>query len=68
MEKSKYSRFFKIKVLTDRDDKIDKLTCLGDKFFPTHEDTVDEISRLLDRTEVYEITIDHMSGKYVEEK
>jgi hypothetical protein len=60
--------FGKIRILTDRDDKIDKLTCLGDKFFPTHEDTVDEISRLLEKTEVFEITPEHMSGKIVEEK
>lgn len=60
--------FGKIRTLTDRDEKIDKLTHLGDKFFPTHEETVDEINRLLDRTEVFEITIEHMSGKVVKEK
>ncbi len=60
--------FGRIRTLTDRDEKIDKLTYLGDKFFPTHEETVDEINRLLDRTEVFEITIEHMSGKIVKEK
>ena len=60
--------FGKIKTLTDKDDKIDKLTHLGDKFFPTHEETVAEINRLLERTEVFEITIEHMSGKLVREK
>ena len=60
--------FGKIRILTDRDEKIEKLTYLGDKFFPTHEETMDEISRLLDKTEVFEITIDHMTGKMVEEK
>lgn len=60
--------FGKIRIITDRDEKIDKLIHLGDKFFPTHEDTLDEINRLLDKTEVFEITIDHMSGKRVEEK
>ncbi len=60
--------FGKIRTLTDRQDKIDKLTHIGDKFFPTHEQTVSEIDRLLDRTEVFEITIDHMSGKIVQEK
>ena len=60
--------FGKMRTLADRDDKIDKLTHLGDKFFPTHEETVDEINRLLDRTEVFEITIEHMSGKVVKEK
>lgn len=60
--------FGKIRILTDNDEKIDRLTHLGDKFFPTHEETVDEINRLLDRTEVFEITIEHMSGKLVREK
>lgn len=60
--------FGKIRTLADEDDRIDKLTHLGDKFFPTHEETVDEISRLLDRTEVFEISIEHMSGKIVREK
>lgn len=60
--------FGQIRTLSDKDDKIDKLNCLGDKFFPTHEETVDEINRLLDKTEVFEITIEHMSGKIVKEK
>lgn len=60
--------FGKIRTLTDRKEKIDRLTCLGDKFFPTHEETVDEINRLLDRTEVFELTVEHMSGKIVKEK
>lgn len=60
--------FGKIRILTDKDEKIDKLTYLGDKFFPTHEETVSEINRMLDRTEVFEITIEHMSGKLVPEK
>lgn len=60
--------FGKIRIVTDRDEKIDKLTHLGDKFFPTHEETVDEISRLLDKTELYEITPEHITGKFVREK
>lgn len=60
--------FGKIRTLTDDDEKIEALTYLGDKFFPTHEETVNEINRLLDRTEVFEITVEHMSGKVVEEK
>lgn len=60
--------FGKIRLLKDRDEKIDRLTHLGDKFFPTHQDTVDEINRLLERTEVFEITVEHMSGKTVAEK
>ncbi|MBQ6100178.1 MAG: pyridoxamine 5'-phosphate oxidase family protein [Methanobrevibacter sp.] len=60
--------FGTIKTLTDRNEKIDKLTHLGDKFFPSHQDTIDEIDRLLDKTEVFEITVEHMSGKIVTEK
>lgn len=60
--------FGKIKILTNNNEKRDRLTYLGDKFFPTHEETIDEINKLLDRTEVYEITIEHMSGKLVREK
>ena len=59
--------FGKVTILTDKDEKIDKLTYLGDKFFPTHKQTIDEINRLVDKTEVFELTIDHMSGKIVEE-
>ena len=60
--------FGRIRTLTDDDEKVDKLTHLGDKFFPTHDETVSEIERLLHRTEVFEITIEHMSGKTVVEK
>ena len=60
--------FGKITTLTDSAEKIDRLTHLGNKFFPTPEDTDDEIDRLLDRTEVFEITIEHMTGKVVQEK
>ena len=60
--------FGRIRTLSDDDEKIEKLTYLGDKFFPTHEETVSEIEKLLHRTEVFEIIIEHMSGKRVEEK
>ncbi len=60
--------FGRIRTLSDDDEKVEKLTNLGDKFFPTHEETVSEIEKLLHRTEVFELTIEHMSGKRVEEK
>lgn len=60
--------FGKITILKNKEDKIDKLTHLGNKFFPSPEDTKDEINRLLDKTEVFEITIEHMTGKLVKEK
>lgn len=60
--------FGKIKTISDEKRKVEVLTVLGDKFFPTHEETVDEIDRLLHKTEIFEITIDHMTGKLVREK
>ena len=59
--------FGRMRVLADNDEKVEKLTHLGDKFFPTHEQTVSEIERLLHRTAVFEITIEHISGNIVEE-
>ena len=60
--------FGRIRILTDSNEKIDKLTYLGNKYFPTPEDTENEIVRLLDRTEVFELNVEHMSGKLVREK
>ena len=60
--------FGRMRTIKDREIKIEKLTHLGNKFFPDEEMTKSEIDRLLDVTELYEITIEHMSGKVVEEK
>ena len=60
--------FGRIKTIENKNEQIDKLTCLGDKFFPRPEDSENEIKRLLDRTEVFELTIEHISGKLVREK
>lgn len=60
--------FGKIRVLNDDDEKKEKLTYLGNKYFPTPEETEDEIRRLLDRTAVFELNVEHMTGKLVREK
>lgn len=60
--------FGNIAIIEDRDEKIDKLTYLGNKFFPSQKDTEDEIDRLLNVCEVYELTPDHITGKIVKEK
>lgn len=60
--------FGRMKTIDDEDLKIEKLTHFGNKFFPTEEETKSEIDKLLDVTELYEITIEHMSGKIVKEK
>ena len=60
--------FGEIRILEDNDEKIEKLRHLGNKFFPTPEDTENEIKRLLDKTEVYELSVEHISGKRTVEK
>lgn len=60
--------FGKIRTLNDKNEKIEKLRHLGNKFFPTPQDTENEIKRLLDKTEVFELTIEHLSGKITVEK
>ena len=60
--------FGKIRVLNDDDEKKEKLTYLGNKYFATPEETEDEIRRLLDRTAVFELNVEHMTGKIVREK
>ena len=60
--------FGKIRILNDDDEKKEKLTYLGNKYFPTPEETEDEIRRLLDRTAVFELNVEHMAGKIVREK
>lgn len=60
--------FGKITTVEKTDEKIEKLIHLGDKFFPTHDQTMDEICRLLEKTEVFEITPDYITGKIVEER
>ena len=60
--------FGKIRILTDIDEKMEKLTDLGDKFFPTHDYTIEEVNKFLNKTEVFELEIEHMSGKFVREK
>lgn len=60
--------FGKIQIVTDNNEKIEKLRLLGNKFFPTAKETEKEIEKLLDKTEVFELTIEHISGKIVVEK
>ncbi|SFL50538.1 hypothetical protein SAMN02910297_01085 [Methanobrevibacter olleyae] len=60
--------FGRMKTIDDVEDKINKLSHLGNKFFPSEEETKSEIDRLLNLTELYELKIEHISGKIVEEK
>lgn len=60
--------FGRIKIIEEKDEKIKQLIMLGNKYFPTEEYTLNVINRSVDRTQVLEISIEHMTGKIVTEK
>ncbi|RAP53696.1 MAG: hypothetical protein BZ138_00145, partial [Methanosphaera sp. rholeuAM270] len=57
-----------MKIVSDEKEKINKLSLLGNKYFPSEEYTKKEINNLMDRTLVLELDIEHMNGKIVTEK
>ena len=54
--------------VADRELKLKEATALGQKYFPTADILEDELQRNFDRMTVYEITIEHMTGKHIREK
>ena len=44
------------------------MNIIGDEFFPNHDETLKVMKRLFERCEVFELTIDHITGKLVREK
>ncbi len=60
--------FGRIKIIEEKDEKIKRLRILGNKYFPSEEYTEKEIEKAIDRTQVLELNIEHMSGKVVTEK
>ena len=60
--------FGALAVVTDPDEKLAALTALGNKYFPTPEETEAEIGRDGARVTVLRLTIRHMTGKAVREK
>ncbi|MBR0472522.1 MAG: pyridoxamine 5'-phosphate oxidase family protein [Methanosphaera sp.] len=60
--------FGKIRIIQDEKEKYEKLTILGDKYFPSKEYTKMEMDAAFDQALVLELEIDHMTGKIVTEK
>lgn len=60
--------FGKIHLINDNQEKYEKLTLLGDKYFPTREYTKMEMDAAFNRALVFELDIEHMTGKVVTEK
>lgn len=60
--------FGKIAIVEDEERKFEILTRLGDKYFPNPEETEKVLERMFDRTELFELNIEHITGKLIREK
>ena len=59
--------FGKISFVTDTDEKVRILRLLGNKYNPDPQDVEREIEKFLQRVCILELSIDHMTGKLVNE-
>ena len=59
--------FGRISFITDADKKENILRMLGNKYNPDPEDVEREIKKDLDKVCILEMSIDHMTGKLVNE-
>lgn len=59
--------FGRIHVVTDPDIVLDKVRQLGLKYYPNPESVEEEIRKAIARVQLLELTIDHMTGKLVNE-
>ena len=59
--------FGRIKLMTDKAEMEDKLRKLGNKYDPSPENVECEIEKYINKVCMLELTIDHMTGKLVNE-
>ncbi len=59
--------FGKIKKIDNIKKKVEILRQLGLKYYPTAEDVEKEIDRFIEKVQILELEIDHMTGKLVNE-
>ena len=60
--------FGRVRVIDDQRRKLAYLAKLGYKYFPTREEVDASVARSGHRVEMLELTIEHMTGKLVNEK
>ncbi len=60
--------FGRVHVIDDEQRKLARLTEIGYKYFPSKEEAEGSAARSLNRVEMLELTIEHLSGKVVKEK
>ena len=59
--------FGRIKKVDNADERLEIARRLGLKYYPTAESVEEEIRKAIDRVEILELSIDHMTGKLVNE-
>ncbi len=60
--------FGRAEAVHDESVRVEKIRCLGRKYFPSQEEVEREIEKDLHRALVMKIVVEHMSGKLVHEK
>ncbi len=60
--------FGKVKTVTDEKERLADIRLLGNRYFPSEDYTEDEIRKAFERVHVFELNIEHMTGKRVTEK
>lgn len=60
--------FGKIKLITDYKETVDKVRYLAMKYYPDAESVEEEMKLAIDRVQLLELSIEHMTGKLVHEK
>ncbi len=60
--------FGKIHIMTDANEKLERLKQLGCKYYPDKEAAAEEAVKSLPRVNILEMDIEHISGKQVKER
>ena len=59
--------FGTMRFIEDRDETVKFVRMLGLKYYPTPEEVEEEIRKAVERVQMLELTVDHMTGKLVNE-
>ena len=59
--------FGKIRFVNDKDEFVPLLRKIGNKYYPNKEEVEKEIEETINRVQILELNIEHMTGKIVKE-
>jgi nitroimidazol reductase NimA-like FMN-containing flavoprotein (pyridoxamine 5'-phosphate oxidase superfamily) len=59
--------FGKIRFVNDKDEFVPLLRNIGNKYYPNKEEVEKEIEETINRVQILELNIEHMTGKLVKE-